>query len=184
MDSQIIALLQKRDETALEQLRAAYGGLCFRIAEQMLGNRQDAEECVSDMLLAVWNSVPPQEPLSLEAYAVTLVRRAAMGKLKAQNSLKRGGRAYTETLDELADILPAGDNVERTAELRELTAALTKWLRTLEPLPQQIFMQRYYLSEPVGAIASRTGMRVSAVKMTLHRTRKKLKAFLREEGLL
>lgn len=184
MDSQIIALLQKRDETALEQLRAAYGGLCFRIAEQMLGSRQDAEECVSDMLLAVWNSVPPQEPHSLEAYAVTLVRRAAMGRLKAQNSLKRGGKSYTAALDELADILSASDNVEREAELRELTAALTKWLRALEPVPRYVFMQRYYLAEPLQAIAERTGMGVSAVKMTLHRTRKKLKAFLREEGLL
>ena len=184
MDSQIITLLQKRDETALEQLRTAYGGLCFRIAEQMLGSRQDAEECVSDMLLAVWNSVPPHEPVSLEAYVVTLVRRAAMGKLKAQSSIKRGGREYTLALDELADILPAGDDVERTADLRELTAVLTKWLRTLEPLPQRIFMQRYYLSEPVGAIAERNGIGVSAVKMTLHRTRKKLRAFLREEGVL
>ena len=184
MDSQIITLLQKRDETALEQLRTAYGGLCFRITEQMLGNRQDAEECVSDMLLAVWNSVPPHEPVSLEAYVVTLARRAAMGKLKAQNSLKRGGREYTLALDELSDILPARDDVERTADLHALTAALTKWLRTLEPLPQRVFMQRYYLSEPVDAIAEQNGIGVSAVKMTLHRTRKKLKAFLREEGLL
>ena len=45
-------------------------------------------------------------------------------------------------------------------------------------------MQRYYLSEPVGAIAERNGMGVSAVKMTLNRLRKKLRAFLGEEGLL
>ena len=184
MDSEIIALLQKRDESALDRLRTAYGRLCFRIAEQMLGSRQDAEECVSDMLLAVWNSVPPHEPVSLEAYVVTLVRRAATAKLRAQSSLKRGGKEYTAALDELADILPAGDDVERSADLRELTGALTKWLRTLEPVPQRVFMQRYYLSEPVGAIAERNGMSVSAVKMTLHRTRKKLRAFLREEGLL
>ena len=184
MDSRIIALLQKRDETALEEIRASYGALCLRIAEHMLGNREDAEDCVSDMLLAVWNSVPPQIPVSLEAYVVTLVRRAATGKLKAKGSLKRGGREYTQALDELADILPSAENVERAVELRELTAVLTKWLRTLEPLPQRIFMQRYYLSEPVAAIAERNSMGVSAVKMTLHRTRKKLKKYLREEGLL
>ena len=184
MDSQIIALLQKRDESALEELRAAYGGLCFRIAEQMLGSREDAEECVNDMLLGVWNSIPPNQPESLEAYVVTLCRRAAVRKLRSQGSLKRGGREYTQALDELADILPAEENVEQTAEIRELTDALAGWLRGLEPMPRYIFMQRYYLAESVQAIADKTGMRVSAVKMTLLRTRKKLKAFLREEGLL
>lgn len=184
MDSRIIALLQKRDEQALTEIRAAFGGLCFRIAENMLGSRQDAEECVSDMLLAAWNSIPPHQPESLEAFLVTLVRRAAMDRLKAKSSLKRGGHEYALALDELAEVIPSPHSVEQTVELHELTAALTKWLRTLEPLPQRIFMQRYYLAESVRTIAAENNLRVSAVKMTLHRTRKKLKAYLREEGLL
>ena len=54
-DSQIIALLQKRDEKALHLIKEMYGAQCFQIAYRMTGNREDAEECVSDMLMNVWN---------------------------------------------------------------------------------------------------------------------------------
>ena len=184
MDSRIIALLQKRNEGALNAIRTEYGGLCFRIAENILGNAQDAEECVSDVLLAVWNSIPPQHPESLEAYVVTLTRHNAVSMLRAKKSLKRGGREFVQALEELNEAVPSGFSVEETVDRRALTDLLTRWLRTLEPVPQRIFMQRYYLSESVQSIAAENNMRVSAVKMTLHRLRKRLKAFLREEDYL
>ena len=43
-DSQIIAQLEQRDEQALTEIRRIYGKLCFRIAQQMLGSAEDAEE--------------------------------------------------------------------------------------------------------------------------------------------
>ena len=84
MDSRIIALLQKRDELALHEIRSTYGALCKQLAFRILGNPQDAEECVSDMLLAVWNSRNPIEPHSLKAYLISLTRHAATDKLKAR----------------------------------------------------------------------------------------------------
>lgn len=74
--------------------------------------------------------------------------------------------------------------MEREIEQRELTEALTAWLRTLPPDHRRMFMQRYYLSEPVQQIAEQNQMGVSAVKMTLLRLRKKLKEYLRKEELL
>ena len=74
-DSRIIALLQKRDEQALQLIRAQYGKLCFQIAYRITGSREDAEECVSDLLMQVWNAVPPACPENLQAYLTSLVRR-------------------------------------------------------------------------------------------------------------
>ena len=184
MDKQIIALLEARDEQALAFIREQYGKLCETVACRMLGNRQDAEECVSDMLLDVWRGETLPEPEGLRGYLVMLVRRRAIDRLKAQNAEKRGGTQFSLALDELAEILPAAEQVEQTVELRELTAALTAFLHTLPPDTKRIFMQRYYLSESIDEIAAQNGMSRSAVKMSLHRTRKKLRDHLRKEGLL
>lgn len=184
MDSQIIAMLQNRDEGALSEIRRIYGALCGKLAYRILGSQQDAEECVSDMLLAVWNSRQPVSPQELKAYLVSLTRHSAMDKLKTRTRLKRGGKQFALALDELAEILPSAEQVEQLAEQHELTAALTDWLRSQPQQIRRIFLQRYYLSASVQEIAAQNGMSVSAVKMTLLRTRKKLKAYLETEELL
>lgn len=181
-EQQIIELLQKRDEQALSEIRLTYGRLCFRIAQQMLNSSEDAEECVNEMLLAVWNSVPPHEPRHLEAYLVTLLRRAATDRLRSLTRQKRGGTQFAETLDELAEVIPAQETVETEVDRHELTAALRKFLDALPESARRIFMERYYLSVPVRTIAEKHGMQINAVNVLLHRTRKKLKLHLEQEG--
>lgn len=184
-DSLIITLLQKRDEQALQMIRSQYGALCFQIAYRMTGSREDAEECVSDLLLDVWNTIPPHCPDSLLAYLTAIVGKIAIKKYEYSHRLKRGGTQFDVALDELAEILPSSDmRVEQEIEQRELTAVLTAWLRTLPAKQQRIFMQRYYLSDSVQEIAEENQMGISAVKMMLMRLRKKLKDYLRKEGLL
>ena len=183
-DSTIISLLHQRDESAFQMIREQYGALCSQIAYRMTGSREDAEECISDMLLGVWDSIPPQRPENLRAYLTALTGRIAIKKYEHSHRLKRGGTQFTAALDELSEILPADTQVEREIEQRELTAALTAWLRTLSPDNRRIFMQRYYMSESVQKIAEENQMGVSAVKMTLLRLRKRLKEHLRKEELL
>ncbi len=184
MNSRIIALLQKRDERALYEIRKAYGQLCYKIAYNILGNRQDAEECINDMLLAVWNSTKQLESNGLKAFLVSLVRHIAMDKLKTQNRLKRGGSQFTLVLDELAEILPAPESVEQQVDQRELTKILTQWVRSLSPELQRLFLLRYFMSESIVTIAQKCDMSESAVKMALLRCRKKLKDYLEKENIL
>ena len=184
MDSRIIAMLADRDEQALQEIRSEYGKLCLKLAYRITGSQEDAEECLNDMLLAVWNSRQQIAPGDLKAYLVSLVRHAAMDKLKTRTRRKRGGKQFSMALDELADILPSGERVEQLAELHELTAALIEWLRGLPPQTRTLFLQRYYFSDSVQEIAAQNNMSISAVKMALMRARKKLRAYLEREGLL
>ena len=181
-DHNIITLLQKRDEQALAEIRGAYGSLCFRIAEQMLGSAEDAEECVNEMLLSVWNSIPPHEPDNLKTYLVVLIRRAATDCLRRNTRLKRGGAQAVQTLDELAEVIPARETVESEVDRHELTAALRMFLDALPEQSRQIFMERYYFAQPVQKIAEMYRMRETAVSVLLHRIRKKLKKHLEKEG--
>ena len=182
-DEEIILLLQKRDEDGIRIIRDKYGKQCEGIAYRILGKHEDAEECVSDLLLTVWNSIPPKVPEHLQAYLVTLVQRGAINRLKAAGRQKRGGTYFAKALDELAEVLPSEKYVEAEVEQRELSRAVNSFLDSLQPDVRRVFMQRYYLSLPLREIAEENGMKLSTVKMSLLRTRKKLKAYLKQEGL-
>lgn len=183
-DSQIISLLQKREEQALTSIREQYGTMCFQIAYRITGNREDAEECVNDMLMAVWDSIPPLIPEKLTPYLASLVSRSAIDHYKRMHCQKRGGTQFSGALDELAEIIPSTESVERQIEQRELTQVLTKWVRTLSNDHRRIFIQRYFYSESIQFIAQTNQMSADAVKMLLMRLRKKLKKYLRKEGYL
>ena len=183
-NSQIIALLQKRDEQALRIIKEQYGAYCYQIAFRIISNREDAEECVSDMLINVWNTIPPNHPENLQAYLASLVRRSAIRKYESQSCQKRGGKQFSSALDELAEIIPSSECVDQQIEQRELIAAVRSWIQTIPTESKRIFMQRYFMSESVQAIAKENDMSISAVKMSLLRTRNALKEYLRNEGLL
>ena len=69
-------------------------------------------------------------------------------------------------------------------ERRELMQALQSFLASLSPEAEQIFMQRYFLAESVQTIARSNLISETKVKVTLLRVRRKLKEYLRKEGLL
>ena len=183
-DEEIIALLHQRDEQVLDLIHKQYGTLCFQIAYRITGNREDAEECVNDMLMSVWNSIPPNRPAHLPAYCAALARNSALQKYEKSHRQKRGGSHSTEVIEELADILPSSESVEQRVEQNELSAALSAWVQTLSVESRRLFIQRYYMSESLQIIAARSNLTEEAVKSRLKRIRKKLKEYLIKEGLL
>lgn len=183
-DSTIIRMLHARDEAALHAIRETYGGLCQQLCMRLLGSRDDADECMNDLLMEVWRCIPPQNPKSLRAFLITVTRRIAIDRLRAENRLKRGGPQLAAALDELAEVLPAPDCVEENADANALTAAVNAFLRGITPAARQLFMQRYFLALPVKEIAAQHGMTQGAVKASLHRTREGLRVYLQKEGFL
>lgn len=53
-DKKIVELFYQRSEQAIAELAAKYGALCMKLAMNLLGDRQDAEECVNDAWLGAW----------------------------------------------------------------------------------------------------------------------------------
>ena len=81
-DGRIIELFFARSQKALTELDLSYGRLCRSLAEGVPGDSRDAEECVNDAYLALWNSIPPQRPKSLLAYLSKTVRKISLAALK------------------------------------------------------------------------------------------------------
>lgn len=183
-DAQILSMLRNRDEHALEVTAEQYGALCRKIACDILGNEQDAEECLNDALLQIWNAIPPAEPENYCAYLMKTVRNHALNRYKAGHSEKRGGGQQAAALDELSELLPASDNVLSELEERELLAAITRFLQKLPQKQRSLFVRRYWGFTSFAELAEAFGMRENNVQVTLSRIRKKLLAYLKEEGLL
>ena len=57
--SDIIELLERRDETGLALLKEKYADYCYSIIYGLLRDHQQTEEALSDVWLAIWNSIPP-----------------------------------------------------------------------------------------------------------------------------
>lgn len=182
-DIQIVALYFERDERALKETAEKYGGYCYRVAFNVLGNEEDSHESVNDTYLAAWNSMPPHKPSVLSAFLGKLTRRIAISRFRRQTAEKRGGGQYPLALEELAECIPSHQRVETELEGKQVVAALNRFLRSLPEQEQRVFVCRYWHLEPIAALAKRFGFSESKVKSMLMRTRQRLLTFLTEEGL-
>lgn len=179
-DPSIIELYFGRDEQAIRETAAKYGGLCFRVANNILGCREDAEESVNDAYLAVWNAIPPAKPNSLRAFICKVVRNQSLKRLEYNTAKKRLSGAlipFAELEEMLMDGSPPPD-----VSAEELGKLIGIFLKTQSADARCVFVRRYWYFDKVSDIAKRYSFGESKVKVLLSRTRKRLKEFLIKEG--
>lgn len=180
-DKRIIELFFARSESAISQLSEKYGKLCTKIAHNILNDLSDAEECVNDTLLGVWNSIPPNRPDSLISYVCKVARNCALKRYEYNTAQKRNSH-YDVALEELDECIAAPSGVEQEIDAMELTNDLNRFLAGLKKEDRVIFMRRYYFSDSYEQIASLTGLSVKNVSVRLTRIRASLKNHLKERG--
>ena len=183
-DRGIIDLYWARQEQALVETEAKYGSYCRTIAYHILRDRQDSEECVNDTWLRAWNAIPPQRPAILSSFLGTITRNLSLDRYKLAHRAKRGGGRLTVALEELEDCLSGDLDVEQMAAEAELSRAIDRFLRNLPEKECCVFLRRYWYVDSTLEIAHRYHMAEGTVKSMLHRTRKKLRAYLEQEGVV
>ena len=181
-EREIIALYRRRDEDAIRRTAEALGGYCYTVAYNVLNSREDAEECVNDTYLAVWNAIPPAEPASLKAFVTAITRRLALNRYKEQNRDKRGGGQVPLALEELSEVVSDTEDIPADYARKELLESMTRFLQGCSPRDRGLFLDRYMRLEPTAVLAKRYHVKEAQVLLILSRTRKKLKAHLEKEG--
>lgn len=182
-DEQILALYMARDQQAVVETDAAYGSYCHKIAMQILGCTEDAEEMVNDTWLRTWDSIPPNRPTVLKLYLAKITRNLAFSRYRTNTAKKRSGGELEVALEELGECVSSSTgNIDDQLNNAELTAAIQDCLASLPKQQQNIFIRRYFFVEAIPEIAHRYSMKEANVHMTLSRVRKKLKAYLKKEG--
>jgi len=180
-DDQIVALYWQRDEAAIQETAKAYGNYCYRIAYDILHSEQDAEECVNDTYVKAWESIPPSKPERLSTYLGKLTRNVAINRYLHDRAQKRNAGANVD-FDEVANLIPDASEGNPLDECL-IKECINRFMGSLPRQTRVVFVRRYWYMHSVKSIATSMGLSESNVKIILLRTRKKLKAFLKKEGI-
>ena len=178
----ILKLLLARSEGAIEAMADRFGARLLATAINILGDREDAQETVSDTYLAVWNAVPPLEPDPVDPFVYRVGRNLALKRLRQETAQKRCSR-YDLSLEELEECL-GGRALEEEAEARALGQAINAFLGTLSGENRAMFLRRYWFGDSVRQIAAAFGLRGNTVTVRLSRTRERLRTYLQKEGYI
>lgn len=180
-DKRIISLFFRRDEQAISETRRKYGPYCNKIAVNLLGSKEDAEECVSDALFAAWRRIPPLIPQSLRLFLGRITRNLSVSRYRARSAVKRSC-GMDDMLAELSDCLPDGNSLEDQVDSRALAGIITRWLDGLPPRDRELFVLRYWFCDSLTDIAAQVEETPAVLAQRTYQLRRSLKQCLEKEG--
>ncbi|MGM9680508.1 MAG: RNA polymerase sigma factor [Eubacteriales bacterium] len=182
-DEQIISLYHQKDERAIYETDRKYRSYLLTVANPIVSDYSDREECLNDTYLGAWNAIPPAVPKSLKAFLTTIMRRIAVNRYHAGRAMKRCITEYTCSLNDFEDFLTdEGTESEQAAE--DLGRLLNDFVRSLTKRRRYIFMARYYLSRPIEEIVRDLGCSTSTVNKEIAAIKNELRGKLEGEGYL
>ena len=182
-DYDIVKLYLTRSEKAISETDKKYGTYCLTVAQNILRNKADSEECVNDTYLKTWNSIPPHKPQRLSAYLGKITRNLAINRYKLYSAQKRGGGETELILSELENCLPSESTTEKAFDEILLTKSIESLLKEQSQEKRRVFLLRYWYAFPISEIATELNQSESKVTSTLFRLRNKLKEHLEKEGI-
>ena len=179
-DNRIIDLYFLRDERAIERTEEKYGKLLNHIAYNILHDAEDSEECVNDTYMRAWQAMPPQRPSYLSAFLAKITRNLSINRY-LQNKSRRSIFSSDTILEEMSECIP--DTSTSLSENVAIRDALNSFLSSLDETPRKMFVKRYFYMMSIKGIALEMKTSVSNVKVSLMRTREKLKTHLEKAGI-
>lgn len=181
-DEIIIELFLNRSENAIQKLDERYGKIFKRISMNIVNNEQDAEECVNDTYMCVWNTIPPNKPNPLLAYVCKIVRNISIDCYRHNSAHKRMCN-YALCLDEI-DAPDFACSPSEKMELQELSKEINEFIGKLAPIDRVFFVKRYWFMDSYSKISSETGFRVGTIRTRVSRVRNRLYNHLKKAGWL
>lgn len=180
-DAKILELFFQRNEQAVRETDTAYGRRLWVLSNNILNNREDAEESVSDTYMEAWNSIPPIRPKYFYAFLASVCRNISFNRLDWRLAAKRNAEVVVMT-QEMETCIPDSRR-ETEVDRWEFRRVLENFLENLSKESRLIFLRRYLCGDTVAQIAARYGISESKVKTQLHRARGRLHAHLEKEGI-
>ncbi|MBQ7379118.1 MAG: sigma-70 family RNA polymerase sigma factor [Clostridia bacterium] len=180
-DDEIIALYWERNENAIKHTDVKYRSYLLKVANNILRDLQDSEECLNDTYLATWNAIPPERPYLLKAFLASIMRNQALMVCRKQNAQKRGGHCQAVSLSDLQDVLADCHETELTYELAMI---IDDYLSSLDKEQRYIFIGRYYFGKQIEEIADELGVSRSKINKQIVFIKQSLREKLAKEGIL
>lgn len=182
-DGEIIDLFFERSEEAIFELSAKYDKICVKVAYNILGNKEDTEECVNDAYLGVWNTIPPTRPDPLLSFLLKIVRNISINRIHFKSRQKRS-KVFEECLHELERQTPSTISVEDQYDASQITVYINEFLENVEKTNQMLFVRRYWYFDSYEELSEITGLSEGAIRTRLSRMREKLREFMLSKGVM
>lgn len=206
-DDDLALRLHERDPEALEALISRYSREIFyfiRLVLDGIGVAQDAEECVNDLFVAVWQEIDTFDAnrgtlhtwLTMRAKYIALDRRRQLCRRQAHSvqpadetrqwgsvdgSGNRKSSDWAYEYDHRVALPPHPEvSMESLLEQSEQREELRRALVTLPELDRYLIYQRYFKFASMEELATQTGLTRHAVDTRLWRARKSLREALKE----
>lgn len=182
-DERIVDLYLARDEDAIRETDLKYGKKLFFFCKKILTEERDAEETKNDVYFETWNTIPPHEPRNyFYAFILRIARHKCLDRCKYRS---RKGRvaAYAELSAEMEECIPSPDDLDAKLDDLAIKNALDGFIESLDREKRYVFIRRYWYLDPVPTIAGQLGVREGKIRMILLRTRERLRAYLKKEGI-
>lgn len=182
-DEKILRLYFERNERAITETDKKYGSLCRSIALKLLGNKEDAEECVNDTYHSAWNRIPPEFPRCFAAFLGRITRNISVSRYRTRTAAKRDSGLST-LLSELEDCIPSAASTEESLETKELSRCISGWLDSIDDDDCALFVRRYWYGDSIKELSAQTGVSAQNLTQRLFKLRKNLKTVLEAEGVI
>ena len=182
-DEQIIDLYFAREERAITETDNKYRGYLHTVANNILANEQDAEECLQDTYLRTWNTIPPERPSVFHAFLAKITRNLSLNRYDMR---KRKGRVPAEVIcpmDEVQDFLPDPNGPDDDTLSEAVKRVVAAFLHDTTERRMYIFVSRFFYSFTVAQIAKRLGCSTSLVNKELAEIKRELRVCFEKEGI-
>lgn len=168
-DNNFIHQLMLRNQNALMYVIDEYGGLLKSVISKNLEFMpQYREECLNDVLLAIWNNIDSFQP-EKNSFKNWI---AAIAKYKAIDYLRKYKRQFSEvSLDEMEFEKTVNDDLFEN----EISEKMEELLSCLSEKDKNLFMRLYVNEESLDDISESTEMSKPVIYNRLSRAKKKLK---------
>ncbi len=170
-EAELIRLLQDRDEHGLDALLRHYSPLMRYIITPILTDERDAEECLSEAALRIWEKIDLYDGKkgSWKGWVTAVTRRVALNKR----------RTLEENAGELHEGVPSGaPTPEEELLQKEQMDALQRAIGKLVGEDRALFYRKYYYRQSTRQIAAELGTTERAVEGRLYRLKKQLRKAL------
>ncbi len=168
-EDNVVEQIKHKNEKAIAYLIRQYGGLLTVIIKRQLSDRnRDYEECLDDVLLAVWTHIHAFDPErnSFKQWVAAIAKYKAIDYRRKQLALN----SKQFTVAEIDDCMLVDNQEAETQDVAELLDQLSDQERTI--------FKRYYLEgHPLDEIAQQFNRKESWVYNKLSRGRKKLRQY-------
>ena len=182
-DERIVDMYWERNPDAIQETDKKYGKVLRNVAYNILFDDLDCEECQNDTYLGVWNAIPSTRPASFAAFIMRIMRWTAISRYKEKSRKKRIPSQMTISLDELADSISSGVQIEEEYESKQLGKLISDYVWSLNEKQRYLFVDRYYLAESVEKTASDLSVSTQSVYRELRKIKQGLKEYLERNGV-